>query len=125
MKDWARLLRAVAVAANKPPEGPWFPAADVFRTSGGWIVKFELAGVRSSDLALRIEGRSLALSGTRRDWNAHEAGTYQSMEISYSRFQRRIEFPCELVGAEIRTDYRDGMLLVHISCDDDGEEAER
>lgn len=120
MTDWKRRIRAVALASNRPPDGPWYPAADVVQTRDGWLVKFELAGVRPSDLTLRIEKRSLTLTGTRRDWSAAEAGSYYSMEISYSRFERRIDFPCELAGATLRMDYRDGMLLAHLSCGGEG-----
>ena len=36
------------------------------------------------------------------------------MEISYNRFRRSIELPIDLTQADIRSEYRDGMLLVLI-----------
>jgi len=40
------------------------------------------------------------------------------MEISYSRFERTIELPCDVDHFRILTEYRDGMLLLRL----DGEE---
>ena len=36
------------------------------------------------------------------------------MEISYSRFERSIDLPINLERCQVETEYRDGMLLVHI-----------
>ena len=36
------------------------------------------------------------------------------MEIAYNCFERTLELPCDVSRAEISTDYRDGMLQVHI-----------
>src|SRR5262245_45018622 len=113
MKDWVRRIRVVAIEQRPGAvAGPWGPAADVYRTDEGWLVKFELAGVRPSDVEVRVEGRRLSLSGTRRDWCSEEGRSYYSMEISYNRFQRTLEFPCELAGARIALESREGMLLV-------------
>jgi HSP20 family protein len=53
----------------------------------------------------------------RRDWLIREGCFYHSLEISYSRFERVIEFPVDLSQAKVSTDYRDGMLLVQIELE--------
>lgn len=117
MKDWVSRIRVLSIElAPAQGAGPWGPAADVYRTSEGWMVKFELAGVRPEDIAVRVEGRRLTLSGMRRDWCSVEGRSIYSMEISYNRFQRSIEFPCELSGAAVSLEYREGMLLVQLLC---------
>ncbi len=93
----------------------WQPPADVYRTSGGWLVKFELAGVRPDEVRLSVEGHSLILRGVRRDICIEEGQRSYSMEISYNEFQRAIEFPCDLERMEIASDYRDGMLFVRLT----------
>ena len=35
-------------------------------------------------------------------------------EIAYSHFERQVELPDVLAETELRTDYRDGMLFVHV-----------
>lgn len=103
---WPAILGASSVQ--------WRPAADVYRAGQEWIVKFELAGVRSEEVEILAQGRRLTVRGSRRDWAAIEGATAQLMEIAYSRFERSVELPCELDRAEIVRQYRDGMLLIAI-----------
>lgn len=93
----------------------WQPAVDVYRTSNGWILKFDLAGVRMEDIHVHVGARQVTVSGVRRDSLIEESGCcYYSMEISYSQFRRTIELPEPLDAANLRLDYRDGILFVRI-----------
>ena len=98
----------------------WQPAVDVYRTRDGWLLKFEVAGVRVEDIHVHVGQRAVTVSGVRRDWLIDEAGCcHYSMEISYSRFQRTIDLPSDLSGARMRLDYRDGILFVRIQVRDE------
>jgi HSP20 family protein len=101
----------------------WQPAVDIYRISWGWILKIELAGVRLDDVQVRVNQRSIVISGARRDW-VLEGCSYYSMEISYSRFQRTVELPDDLTTAKIRLDYRDGILFVRIKVKEEEEDNE-
>ena len=107
-------------ASSALPEANWQPAADVYQTREGWLVKFDLAGVRPEEIELTISGQTLTVGGRRRDWLLEETQSCYSMEISYSQFQRAVRFPCDIERAEILTDYREGMLLVRLSCREAG-----
>jgi HSP20 family protein len=107
-------------ASSSFREVRWRPAADIYRTGSGWLVKFDLAGVRPEDIAVRVDGRCLIIEGTRRDWLLEESPTYQSLEIAYSRFERCLELPILLERAAIETEYHAGMLLVRIRTQGEG-----
>jgi len=92
----------------------WQPRADTYRKRDGWIVKFDLAGVRPDDVSVEFDGSRLTVRGVRRDWVQREFVSYYSLEISYSRFERCIELPGDLSGARLRWEYSEGMLLVQI-----------
>jgi HSP20 family protein len=96
----------------------WLPAADVYETASGWIVKLELAGVRPEDISVAVQGNMLRIGGRRRDWVVHETQCCRSLEISYERFERRFELSGVLERGQISTEYRDGMLLVKISTEE-------
>jgi HSP20 family protein len=96
-------------------ESRWQPSADVFKTSWGWILKFELAGVRTEDVHIHVSRHSVTVQGSRRDYMVEEGCSHYSMEISYSSFERTIELPDDLSNSHIRMDYRDGILFVRIS----------
>jgi len=118
-QDLIRLMNALFLpAASACRKGSWCPAVDIYRTRSGWFVKFELAGVKANDIDLTALGNQLTIRGTRRNTIA-EPCNYYRMEIDYSDFERSVELPCDLKRASITTDFRDGMLLVHIQ--DSGE----
>jgi HSP20 family protein len=113
-RDVIRLMQALFTRGQDCGDAAWCPAADLYRTPSGWLVKFDLAGVRPEDVHVRAEGGRLTVSGSRRDCCLEEGCSYYRMEIAYSHFQRSLELPCELSRCRITTDYRAGMLHVHI-----------
>ena len=92
----------------------WNPAADVYRSSEGWIVKVDLAGVCMEELEIEIRGQFLNIRGCRKDTHVREGFTYHQMEITYSRFEKSIQFPAPIEGASIRRDYKDGFLIIDV-----------
>lgn len=95
----------------------WRPAADVYRTRNGWLVKMELAGIDPDAIEVTTRGRLLLVRGQRRDVVLEECQACHSMEITYSGFGRAIELPADLDDARIASDYRRGMLLVTITLE--------
>ena len=119
MPDRDRQFSYMSVGRNVRPSGRlWNPAADVYRTREGWIVKLDLAGVRTDELEIEVHGSNLRVRGCRRDTFYQEGFTYLQMEITYSRFEKSIEFPCSIQGASLARDYRDGLLIIKLRCDD-------
>ncbi|HMF57241.1 MAG TPA: Hsp20/alpha crystallin family protein [Pyrinomonadaceae bacterium] len=101
----------------RPSQRLWCPAADVYRTGDGWIVKVDLAGVNADDVEVSLSDRTLVISGVRRDTSCSEGVTYQ-LEITYSRFEKSIRFPCNIEDAHLARDYRDGLLILHLRGED-------
>jgi HSP20 family protein len=119
MPDRDRQFSYMSVGRNVRPSGRlWNPAADVYRTREGWVVKLDLAGVRTDELEIEVQGSNLRVRGCRRDTFYQEGFTYLQMEITYSRFEKSIEFPCSIQGASLARDYRDGLLIIKLRCDD-------
>jgi HSP20 family molecular chaperone IbpA len=95
----------------------WSPQADVYQCARGWLVKFDLAGVRPKDIAVSFDGSCLSVSGIRRDLFIEEGYSSYSIEISYSRFERSITLSDEIIPASVKTEYHDGMLLVWVTTE--------
>lgn len=114
-QDHVRLLRLMfASTAERSRNVGWQPAADVYQTRRGWLVKFDLAGVRPGDIELSAAGNRLTVRGERRDCSLEEGCHCIRLEINYDRFQRTLELPCNLDTADIRAEHHEGMLLVRI-----------
>ena len=93
----------------------WRPAADVYRTSDGWLLKFELAGLNLADVSVSARGSAITVNGVRRDQMPEEGCCQYSMEISYSRFERTIHLPCKIESCELNIEYTNGILLVRVN----------
>lgn len=93
---------------------PWEPAADIYRTEQGWLVKFELAGILPDEMEVAVTGQELKVRGIRRDYQAEEARQIYAMEIPYNRFERIIALPVAVSESEVRWEYSRGMLIVRI-----------
>lgn len=104
-------------SAYRRASGPlWQPAADIYRCPEGWKIKFDLAGVKPEDIEVLLAEDKLIVRGVRRDTAITEGWSYYQLEITYSRFERVIQIPCEFPRAEIRTEAIDGWLILHVDC---------
>jgi HSP20 family protein len=119
MSDKVRnMLESLLVpTASECQRVDWRPAADIYSTRRGLLVKFDLAGVRPQEIEVLARGKRLTVRGVRRDCALEEGCRYHSLEISYNRFERTLELPCNVEAAQISTDYRDGMLLVFLQSE--------
>jgi HSP20 family protein len=118
MPNSNREFSLLTVAHRVRPSGRlWNPAADVYRSADGWIVKVDLAGVCADELELEVDESSLRIRGCRRDTFYQEGFSYQQMEITYSRFEKTIQFPCSLDGTSLEHDYHDGFLIIRLRCE--------
>ena len=90
----------------------WYPAADVYQTPDGWVVKVELAGVLPDEIEIEIEGNALNIAGCRKDRSCASGVSYQQMEITYSNFEKTLRFPVPIEGAAVEHVLENGLLIV-------------
>jgi HSP20 family protein len=107
-------LMPVGGRQQRPSERRWSPAADVYQIKGGWLVKVDLAGVSPDEVEITLAGRVLVIEGSRRDAFCEQTLSCHQLEITYSRFEKTLRFPCAIDGARVERDYRDGFLLVFL-----------
>ena len=114
-ESFERYFRMIRDNRPSRPSGRlWCPAADVYRTKDGWIVKVDLAGIKPSDVQVTVDGNILRLSGSRRDGTCGEGVSHYQLEITYSRFEKMIQFPRSIEHVHIERDYSDGLLTLRL-----------
>ena len=109
-----RVVHAQRGSGSRPSGRLWCPAADVYRTRDGWIVKVDLAGIKPEDVEIGINGPVLRISGSRRDGICGEGISHYQLEITYSRFEKMIQFPRSIEHASVLRDYSDGLLILRL-----------
>ena len=92
----------------------WYPAADVYQTPDGWVVKVELAGVSPEDMEIDIQGTVLYIAGTRKDKSCAAGVSFHQLEITYSRFEKPLQSPASIEGASIEHNFDNGLLIIRL-----------
>jgi len=92
----------------------WTPMVDVFEKEGMLVVKAELPGVKKEHIELVLEGGDLIIKGERKEEQEVKKETFYRFERTYGSFYRRIPLPFEAKVEDIKAEYKDGMLEVHI-----------
>jgi HSP20 family protein len=120
MRNEDREFSLIRSGRRAMPSGRlWNPAADVYQTKDGWLVKIDLAGICSDELEIDIRDSRLRITGCRRDAHCHDSLVYHQLEITYSRFEKTIQFPAPIEGAALKRDYSDGFLIINLHRGED------
>src|SRR5688572_19843786 len=112
-KSTNRLFQFVGSSKSVRTSGKlWYPAADVYQTPEGWVVKVELAGVSGEEIEIDVQGNTLYIAGCRKDRSCAAGVSYQQMEITYSRFEKTLQFPAPIDGAVVEHAFENGLLII-------------
>jgi HSP20 family protein len=90
----------------------WQPDVDVFETEAGIVVVVELAGVRSDDVRVTVDGEVLRVSGIRRVPERTDLKRLLQMEIAAGPFERRLRIPIAFDRDQVSAHLADGYLTV-------------
>ena len=94
-------------------EAVWRPPTDVYETDDSVVVVVEIAGLSDGDYTVTLNGRTLLISGERRD--PAERLAYQQMEIRHGRFRTQVHLPWALEPQGQQASYANGFLKVVLS----------
>ncbi len=92
----------------------WEPNTDVYTTDEGLVVKVELAGMRSENLQITVEGNKLRISGQRPDGCRAAKFNFLAMEINYGSFERVLELPSSYDLSQAKASYLNGFLRIDV-----------
>jgi len=90
----------------------WQPPTDVYENDDGVVVRVEVAGMRSEDFSVSLEGQTLVVAGTRID--PAPKRTYHQMEIHFGEFRAEVYLPWPVESENMEASYEEGFLNVHL-----------
>jgi len=94
--------------------GHWVPNTDVYSTDCGLVVKIELAGMRSENLEITVEGNRLRITGNRPDGCRAPKCSFLVMEINYGPFESVLELPPGYDLSQAKAAYLNGFLRIDV-----------
>ncbi len=90
------------------------PAVDILEKDGNLILRAELPGLNEKEVALKIEGNVLTLSGEKKLESEDKRDSYHRIERSYGAFSRSFTLPETAEREKISADYKNGVLTVTV-----------
>ena|SRR5581483_4154709 len=93
-------------------DGPFTPLADIEETDDAWVVDVELPGVTKSDVGVELHGRSLVVTGERKE--KERDGVLRRKTRVTGHFRYEVTFPGDVEGDAVTATLDDGELHVRV-----------
>jgi HSP20 family protein len=91
-----------------------YPPVNLFDAGQEFVARAELPGVDPGSVELTVEENRLVLRGQRRLDGAEKDGAYHRRERGEGEFRRVVRLPANVAQADVKAEYRDGVLTVRI-----------
>jgi HSP20 family protein len=93
----------------------WAPPVDIYETENELVVKAELPDFQDKDIDVRITNNTLTIRGERKFEKDVKEDNYLRIERAYGSFMRSFSLPNTVSSENIRADYRNGVLTLHLA----------
>ncbi|MDW7709717.1 MAG: Hsp20/alpha crystallin family protein [Deferrisomatales bacterium] len=93
---------------------PWKPACDVVEAPDRYAIELDLPGVRTADLSITAEGRTLRVEGVRQKARRRDTEYHHVMERTCGRFVRTFQLPADADPGGIHARLEEGVLTLEI-----------
>jgi HSP20 family protein len=90
------------------------PAVDIIEDEKEYIVKAEMPELKKEDVKVMVEHDTLTIRGERKAEKEEKGKNFHRIERSYGSFLRSFTLPEGTDPAKIRSEYKDGLLTVHL-----------
>jgi HSP20 family protein len=109
MRSWRNRLFPLNEA-----ELPFRPAADIYETPEGLILRLEIPGAAREDLGIDLVGQELVIRGQRRPDPPANTSRVLHYEITYGSFERSFHIPIAVNPEGVKARYEHGILEVQL-----------
>jgi HSP20 family protein len=95
--------------------GAFVPPVDVYEDEHSVQLKLEVPGIAEKDLDIRVENKTLTVSGERKFEKEEKEENFHRVERRYGSFTRSFSLPTTVNTEDIRADYEQGVLKVRLA----------
>ena len=101
--------------AGRNGEQRWAPPVDVWETEDELVYAFDLPGIPEDKISIEFEDGTLTVSAERERTDEVSQERFYRFERRYGSFTRSIGLPQGVTENDIRADYKDGVLELHVT----------
>lgn len=109
-EDASQRRASEAKSSDEVEGADWYPPADVGEDDGEYTVAVDLPGIDRATLDISVDDNRLTIRGER----GGQEMTRQRGECPRGKFLRTFSVPAAVDQSDIRADYKDGVLQVHL-----------
>lgn len=109
MRSWRDRLFPLSKA-----DLPFRPAADLYETPEGLVLRLEIPGADREDLGIDLVGQELIIRGQRRPIPPANTSRVLHYEIAYGSFERSFHIPIAVNPEDVKARYEHGILEVQL-----------
>jgi HSP20 family protein len=119
-RDLALLQNEMSRFMNGTAEGngrttqSWIPPLDVWETAEEVVYALDLPGIPQDRISVELDDGALTISADREQTTKVEREHFHRFERRYGTFSRTIGLPQGVTDADVRADFKDGVLEVHV-----------
>jgi HSP20 family protein len=93
----------------------WVPAVDVWETDKEVVYAFDVPGIPEDKISIELEDNALTISGERERTQEVSDERFYRFERRFGSFSRTIGLPQNVKEDQVKADYHDGVLEVHVA----------
>lgn len=90
------------------------PSAEAAQTVQSYEINLELPGVKPEDIEVSLQDGTLMVKGEKRFQREETGRSYFISEREYGAFMRSFRLPADIDAAEVKADFRDGVLSIQV-----------
>ncbi len=106
-----------AVEAGYGAFSGWAPTLDVTETEAGVTIRAEVPGVDPADIEITVTGKTLTLSGEKKEATEDKSENYFHSERRFGTFRRSVELPSPVNTEKVAAEHKNGVVSIQISKD--------
>ncbi|MBF0211678.1 MAG: Hsp20/alpha crystallin family protein [Desulfamplus sp.] len=91
-----------------------FPALNITEDKDGYYIRAELPGIKSEEIDIQLNGRTLTISGERRAEQSQDNVKYHRRERDAGKFSRGVMLPNDINGDNVNAQMVNGVLTVKV-----------
>jgi HSP20 family protein len=115
---FAPLMRSSGLLPRLSTDGDvtfeWSPSADISENEKEYVIRASLPGVKKDDIKVNMQEGMITIAGERKQETEDQNEKFHRVESVYGSFARSFGLPDNVKGEAVKSEYKDGILTVHI-----------
>jgi HSP20 family protein len=115
--EMGRFMNGLLEGNGRTNQG-WVPALDVWETENEIVYALDLPGIPEDTISVELDEGALTVTAERERTQEQSEERFYRFERRYGTFSRTFSVPQGVSESDVRADYQDGVLEVHIKKPD-------